>query len=355
MGSVAVIILHAEAGPSAGPLEAWLAAARRTLADRQQRAFAAAGASEARVVAGIPDGRSFGELLRDLGRPFAGGGLVVLGSGSIPLATAADRRALVAAAGTSTAGALTNNRYSSDVIAIACAEVLAGLPDLPSDNALPRWLAEVAGYPVAELAARRLRFDVDDPLDLVLLRRARPSSPLRVPPGIDTSRPEAALEGVAAVARDPSAELLVAGRASSASLAWLERRTAARVRALIEERGLRAASPAAASSAPARPRAPVSVLGALLDRDGPESFGSWIARLGDGALVDSRVLLAHRLGADERSWPAAEDRFASDLLLHERIGDPWLRALTRSALDAPVPIVLGGHTLVGPGIRLALR
>jgi hypothetical protein len=78
-------------------------------------------------------------------------------------------------------------------------------------------------------------------------------------------------------------------------------------------------------------------------------------RLGDGALVDSRVLLAHRLGADERRWPAAEDRFASDLLLHEQIGDAWLRALTRSAHDAPVPIVLGGHTLVGPGIRLALR
>jgi len=226
VGSVGVIILHAEAGPSAGPLEAWLATARGTLADRQQRAFAAAGASEARVVAGIPDGRSFGELLRDLGRPFAGGGLVVLGSGSIPLATAADRRGLVAAAGASTAGALTNNRYSSDVIAIACAEVLAGLPDLPSDNALPRWLAEVAGYPVGELAARRLRFDVDDPLDLVLLRRARPSSPLRVPPGIDTARTDAALEAVAAVARDPSAELLVAGRASSVSLAWLERRTA---------------------------------------------------------------------------------------------------------------------------------
>jgi hypothetical protein len=67
------------------------------------------------------------------------------------------------------------------------------------------------------------------------------------------------------------------------------------------------------------------------------------------------VLLAHRLGADERRWPVAEGRYASDLLLHERVADPWLRALTRSALEAPVPIALGGHTLVGPGIRLALR
>jgi hypothetical protein len=355
VGSVGVIILHAEAGPSAGPLEAWLADARRTLADRQRRAFEAAGATEAQVVAGVRDERPFGAFLREIAGPFAGGGLVVLGSGSIPLATAADRRALVAAASAPTGGALTNNRYSSDVIAIACAEVLAGLPDLPSDNALPRWLAEVAGYPVGELPTHRLRFDVDDPLDLVLLRRARPSSPLRVPAGVDTTRVETALGAVAAVARDPSAELLVAGRASSASLTWLERRTAARVRALIEERGLRASSLAASSSAPARPRPPASVLGALLERDGPEALGSWVARLADGALVDSRVLFAHRLGADERRWPAAEDRYASDLLLPERVADPWLRALTRSALDAPVPIALGGHTLVGPGIRLALR
>jgi hypothetical protein len=66
------------------------------------------------------------------------------------------------------------------------------------------------------------------------------------------------------------------------------------------------------------------------------------------------VLLAHRLGASERAWPSTEDRFASDLLLPDRVRDPWLRALTQAAVDAPVPILLGGHSLVGPGLRLAL-
>jgi hypothetical protein len=66
------------------------------------------------------------------------------------------------------------------------------------------------------------------------------------------------------------------------------------------------------------------------------------------------VVLAHRLGADERRWPSAADRFASDLLLHEPIADPWLRELTASAAAAPIPILLGGHTLVGPGLRLAI-
>jgi len=103
-----------------------------------------------------------------------------------------------------------------------------------------------------------------------------------------------------------------------------------------------------------RSRPPASVVGLLLDRDGPEALGSMLARLGDAALVDSRVLLAHRLGSEEGAWPRAEDRFASDLLLVEPIADPWLRALTKSARDAAIPIVLGGHTLVGPGVRLAL-
>ena len=66
------------------------------------------------------------------------------------------------------------------------------------------------------------------------------------------------------------------------------------------------------------------------------------------------MLLAHRAGPDPAAWPSPEDRFAADLLLHERIADPWLRDLTAAAADAPIPVVLGGHTLVGPGLRLAV-
>jgi len=362
VATVAVIILHAEPGPAAGPLERWVASARRALAEHQRGAFTAAGATDARIVAGVPDGTPFGALLREAaararrGAPGARpGGLVVLGSGSIPLATAADRRALVAAAAGETPAALTNNRYSSDVVAIACADVLGSLPDLASDNALPRWLAEFAGYRVTELPAWRLRVDVDDTLDLVLLRRARPSAPIRVPPDVDTTRVELALDAVARVAHDPAMELVVAGRTSSGAIAWLERNTASRVRAIVEERGLRGSDARAARARAARPRPPASVVGAVLDSAGPASLGDVLARLGDGGLVDTRVLLAHRLGADERAWPSAEDRYASDLLLYERVSDPWLRALTNAATEAPIPIVLGGHTLVGPGIRLALR
>ncbi|MGZ8514271.1 MAG: hypothetical protein ACXW4H_04115, partial [Candidatus Limnocylindrales bacterium] len=242
------------------------------------------------------------------------------------------------------------------VVAIAHAEALADLPDLPEDNALPRWLEEVAGYAVGDLRRRwRLAIDVDGPLELILLGdRSDPES-------IDLRPVAARMAAMRVVAADRRAELLVSGRTSPATLSWLERTAAARVRAFVEERGLRAAGRLAQAAGhdsgvvgDGEPRAPASLLGALLERDGPASLGEHLARLSDGAIVDSRVLLAHRLGADERRWPAAEDRFASDVLLADRVGDPWLRELTQAALAAPIPILLGGHSLVGPGVRLLL-
>ena len=132
-----------------------------------------------------------------------------------------------------------------------------------------------------------------------------------------------AIRRVAATTTDPTKELVVAGRASSTGLRWLERSTASRTRALVEERGFRTR---AGGQRPVR-----SALGLVLDRDGPDALGPRLAELGDAAIVDTRVLIAHRFGADEASWPAPEDRFASDLLLADRIADPWLRALTTSA------------------------
>jgi hypothetical protein len=71
-------------------------------------------------------------------------------------------------------------------------------------------------------------------------------------------------------------------------------------------------------------------------------------------VIDTRVLLAHRHGLVESAWPAAEDRFASDLLRPSDIADPWLRALTESAATSPAdhPILFGGHTMVNGGLRL---
>jgi hypothetical protein len=349
MRQVTVLIFHPQSRPGAGPLERRLSTARARLARVHQLGFERAGATYVRLISGPPDQQPFGARLAGALRDVPAGGLIVLGSGAIPLASLADRRSFVACAGGGGPLAITNNRFSSDILAVADVALLDGLPaTFAADNALPRWLSEQAGVPVADLRGRhRLGVDLDSPLDLILL--GAHGAAIDPGPHPEDGPVTSRLEGIRHVLADPAAELVVAGRTSAATLAWLEGFARCRVRALIEERGLRASSLAPAGR-PQRP--PRSLLGSILDRDGPAALGARLAELGDAALVDSRVLLAHRLGADEAGWPAAEDRFASDLLSPASIADPWLAALTTSAASATIPVLLGGHSLVGPGIRL---
>src|SRR5882724_3398890 len=140
MTDVSVLILHPEPAARAGELERWVSAARAALAGRHRVGFLAAGATDVTVSAGPPDGRAFGDRVRSFVASRRPGGLVVLGSGALPIATAADRRAFVAAAGSPDGRfALVNNRYSADVLAIAAAAQMAELPDVTTDNGLPRW------------------------------------------------------------------------------------------------------------------------------------------------------------------------------------------------------------------------
>ena len=340
MGEATVIILHPPPEGD-GPLTTLLHDARDRLAERHARLFAAAGATSV-VVDRRPTVATFGARLDEIAGS-AQGGVALLGAGAVPLLRMADARRLVAAARGTGPVALTNSRYSSDVLAVGDAGLLRGLRGVLNDNVLPRRLAE-RGVAVAELPGRdRLAIDLDAPLDLALLALL-PSCPRELrdlAAAADLRIPR--LAEVRAVAAGPAAELLVFGRSSSRTLTWLERETACRVRFLAEERGLR--------TAPATQRPARSTLGLLLAAHGPEALGSIVADLADGAILDTRVLIADRFGRDEGTWPSAEDRFASDLLQPGAVADPWLRALTSSAVEAATPLVLGGHSIVGPGLR----
>jgi len=355
MPDVTVLIFHRHAPEGEPDLARVLADVRGELAVRHADLFREVGAAKVVVVSEWFEGLSFGEVLASMAP--ARGGLIVLSGGAVPLLNRRDAARLVAAAAAGEPVGLTNNRYSSDVCAVAQASVLRGLPPLPSDNALPRWLEERAGYSVGELASReRLGVDIDTPLDIALaaLSPAAPGWLRLVARDAQLSVPRR--EQVRELAANAHGEMLVFGRAGSSTLRWLENNVRCRVRFLAEERGLRASSPLAigGNNRGDDHGGPRATLGLLLDERGPEALAAVVADLADGAVIDSRVLLAHRLGADESRWPSPADRYASDLHQVDGIEDPWLKVLTQSAVASGMPILFGGHSLVGPGIPLLL-
>jgi hypothetical protein len=354
VADLVVLIFHRPARPDDAALVKLLADVRLRLANQQAAIFRRIGAADVRVTEAVAG--SFGDLLRS--HAPRGRGVIVMGSGAVPRLVADDARRLLSVAASGEAVALTNNRYSSDVCAIGRAELLADLPPLPSDNALPRWLEEKAGAEVAELPGHeRLALDIDSPIDVGLWALARDAPAWARELAHEERLEVPRANALRTLARDPRRELLVFGRASSTTLRWLERNVRCRVRFLAEERGLRASSPLAIAGDTQQPlsRPPRATLGRLLEERGPELLSSLVGELADGAIIDTRVLMADRFGANEDAWPAPADRFSSDLHRAADIGDDWLRQLTESAARSSLPIALGAHSLVGPGIPLLMR
>jgi len=258
-----------------------------------------------------------------------------IGAGAGALLTAADLDGLREELESSEAVVLSNNSYSADLVAFAPASALDAI-DLPAtDNPLPRRLHQQAGLSLRQLErSAATLLDVDTPTDAALLARhpACPPELRSLPAWQDVLAGR--IDALMRLITTPERELLVAGRVGAPVWTFIESQTACRVRMLAEERGMQAAGRDTAGEAR-------SALGFLYEKVGPTQFFSQMRELCDGMLFDTRVLFAH-LG-----WrPAAEERFASDLFMLERIGSAQLREFTKAARDAPMPLLLGGHTLV---------
>ena len=274
--------------------------------------------------------------------------LLYCGAGSAPLLDVAALDALVARLDAGTAGGaagvcVTNNRFSADLFALAPAALLARLDPPPaSDNVVPRRLRDQCGVEVTE-PPRTLetQYNLDSPADLIALHLSERAQP-RLAAVIAEARLD--LDRVRRAARlfiDRTAEVLVAGRVSSRTWQYLESGAACRVRLLAEERGMQAAGTDADGSAR-------SLLGQWIAEAGPgRAFGTLLPELCDAAFIDIRPALVH-LGIR----PSRGDRFAADLGRADAIEDARLREIVEAANASPVPVVLGGHSLVGGVIPL---
>ncbi|MBI2863009.1 MAG: hypothetical protein HYX94_00400 [Chloroflexi bacterium] len=281
----------------------------------------------------------FGKRLRelihdyDVKLPFyIGGGAGALFSAD-DLAGIAER--LISAENT----VITNNLFSADLAAFTPASAIERI-ELPAiDNSLAQLLRREAGLEDVQLERNvATQFDVDTPADLLVLqvhrKAGRHTQDFLSTLSLDVSRLRAAMQYFT----DPLAEVLVAGRVGSYVWAHLEKESACRIRLLSEERGMRA-------DGREEKGAVRSVLGYLLQSVGMERFFQALGQMGQAAFIDTRVLFGH-LGLKL----SGNDRFLSDLGEPEGIVDSFVREFTAMSLAAPIPIVLGGHSLVAGGL-----
>lgn len=279
----------------------------------------------------------FGQRLRQAVERHGLSRLLYIGGGTGPLLTVADLQNLAEQGLRLEQGVLTNNLYSTDFAALSPASIL-GLIDLPTtDNDLAYRLSR-AGVAVESLpATAATRLDLDTPLDLAIASLHPACGPALRRLVSEFSLDTRPLRGVLNQLHSPKGEVLVYGRISAATWSRLER-LPCQTRVFSEERGMRASGRLA--------RGEVRTwIGNFLQRVGPEEFFRSLVGSCTAAMIDTRPLLAH-LGLR----PSEADRFYSDLLQPEQITDPTLKALTAAAVETPLPLVLGGHSLVSGGL-----
>lgn len=286
----------------------------------------------------------FGQALREVTRVVCSPGeaVVCFGGGSGVLMTEPEWRRLFdrlrGAEGLVTA----NSLYSSDIIGFTPASILERAQPMPLDNQLAFTLREAGARFEPMEATTGSVFDIDTPADVALAA---------LHPALG-ERAVAALKGgalgglfdrareTARVLREGQGDVFLYGRVAAGTLARLEAGTKCRVRAWIEERGMRSLN---------RESGAYAMLGEVIGQMGA---GWWFERMSRGcsaALIDTRVLFSHR------GRPVSQrDRFLSDLGAEASIGDEFARELARQAGRSTIPVLLGGHSLVNGGVRVLL-
>jgi hypothetical protein len=277
-----------------------------------------------------------GRYLNEVSQQFKIKRLLYFGGGSAPLLTDMELSGVIDWLVNHESGVITNNKYSSDWAGIINPSLLDHWQErLPRDNMLGWVLSTEAGLPAKDLApSASSRLDIDTPTDLLTLN-IHPDTQANLRHfldglSLDTCRLKAFLEVLA----KPASQVFVSGRLSPEPWRRLNKATQCWIRVISEERGM------ISSGRQARGEV-YSFLAEHIANVGLEQFFLTLADQVHGALIDTRVLMAHH-----KRWPSDSDRFASDLGLMDQIEDDWLREFTAIATEAPIPVILGGHGLL---------
>lgn len=234
---------------------------------------------------------------------------------------------------------LANNIYSADIVAFTPADALLTIDPPAKDNGLATALKSGAGLRAERLPrSLGLHFDVDTPTDMMVLA-VHPSIGTHAKAVVDAlSLDLSRITTAKRILQNSKADLFLFGRIGAPLFSFLDEATACRIRLLSEERGMKSLGRDERDEV-------VSLLGYLWEEAGPNRLFSYLASICSAALLDTRVLFAHR-----KYRLTSADRFYSDLGESGSIEHPEVRRFTEEAFRCSVPILLGGHSLVTGGI-----
>jgi len=213
----------------------------------------------------------------------------------------------------------------------SCSESTFPQPTIRSVSPSPTLEFPVRRFPDAET-----QFDIDTPTDLLVLRASSRGGPAIRTFVESLDVPHPFLPRLLDQLTDRTALVHFLGRVSPRTWAGVEPEIACRTGGAIEGRGMRAGT-----------HTHVPFVRQTITEDGINQFFRRLAHACDGAVIDTRPLLA-----EDGILPCSADRFASDLLRPNAVSDPRWRSFTEAALDAPIPVLLGGHSIVSGGLYL---
>lgn len=278
----------------------------------------------------------FGDTLKRIISEYALQSVLYFGSGSGTLLTTQQLVDIVGFSQRTDSAALFNNFYSCDFAIFTDTASLVALPIPETDNGLGFLLADSGVDCFSLPRSLASQFDLDTPIDLLLLKMAgRSGSRLHeLLAGLSFDHPS--LAQITELLVERTALVYLVGRVNPATWQAFEQQVACRTAGMIEGRGMKAYAD----------RKP-SILSNLFGERGFSDFFAALENSADAAIIDSRPLLARN-----GHLPSPHERFSSDLFRVSELEDPLWREFTRQALDCSIPILLGGHSLASGGLYL---
>ena len=234
---------------------------------------------------------------------------------------------------------IANNFYSTDFMGVTPANALLQADLGPRDNSLGWSGREVGLDPFEFPRTAATQFDIDSPLDLVVLKIWGEQSGRLGQFLSSMDFDHQSLKDLLPLFVDPQRTLAISGRIGASTWSHLERNAACRINLISEGRG--------SHSDDGGRRAPGSLVGSLYDSFGSAGMFKRLLAMGEALIMDTRPLFRR-----SRTWPSPADRFWSDLQRPEKIENPQVRKLTEDSLDAGSTVVLGGHSVVSGSLYL---